>query len=91
MKHKPNGKVDMRGKCYLTDVKKVYASNLLRNIKICQNCKQNNTVLNGFKVLCICNSEYASKIQEALFIKRHNPQLNLQLQANVLSFVLNVC
>ena len=35
------------------------------HIEICQNCMLNNTGLNGFKVLRICNSEYATKIQEA--------------------------
>ena len=58
--------------------------------EICQNCKVNNTNLNGFKVLRTCNSEYATKIQEALLIKKHNPQLNRQLYANGSSFLLNV-
>ena len=53
-------------------------------------CKLNNTDLNGFKVLRICNSEYAAKIQQALLIKKHNPQLNKQLYANGLSCLLNV-
>ena len=53
-------------------------------------CKLNNTDFNGFKVLRICNSEYATKIQEALLIKKHNPQLNRQLYANGSSFLLNV-
>ena len=53
-------------------------------------CKLNNTDLNGFKVLRICNSEYAAKIQQALLIKKHNPQLNRQLYANGLSCLLNV-
>ena len=44
------------------------------HFEICQNCKLNNTDLNGFKVLRIGNSEYATKIQEALLIKNttHN-------------------
>ena len=40
------------------------------HFEIYQNCKVNNTDFNGFKVLCICNSEYATKIQEALLIKK---------------------
>ena len=43
------------------------------HFEICQNCKLNNTDLNGFKVLRICNSEYATKIQEALLIKKTQP------------------
>ena len=44
------------------------------HIEVCQNCKTNNTGLNGFRVLRICNSGYATKIQEALLIKNttHN-------------------
>ena len=60
------------------------------HFEICRNCKLNNTDFNGFKVLRICNSEYATKIQEALLIKKHNPQLNRQLYANGSSFLLNV-
>ena len=60
------------------------------HIEICQNCKLNNTNLDGFKALRICNSEYATKIQEALLIKKHNPQLHRQLYGNDSSFSLNV-
>ena len=60
------------------------------HFKICQNCKLNNTDFNGFKVLRICNSEYATMIQEALLTKKHNPQLNRELYANGSSFLLNV-
>ena len=60
------------------------------HIEICQNCKLNNTDCNGFKVLRICNSEYATKLQEALLIKKHNPQPNRHLYANGSSFLLNV-
>ena len=44
------------------------------HIEICQNCKLNNSDLNGFKVLRICNSEYATKIQEVLLIKQQKTQ-----------------
>ena len=43
------------------------------HFEICQNYKLNNTDLNGFKVLRTCNSEYATKIQEALLIKKTQP------------------
>ena len=42
------------------------------------------------KVLRICDSEYATKIQKALLIKTHNLQLNRQLYAKNSSFLLNV-
>ena len=58
--------------------------------EICQNCKLNNTNLNGLKVLRTCNSEYALKIQEALLIEKHNPQLIRQVYANGSSFLQNV-
>ena len=69
---------------------KTIKSAIREHFEICQNCKLNNTNLNGFKVLRTCNSEYATKIQEALLIKKHNPQLNRQLYANGSSFLLNV-
>ena len=47
---------------------KTIKSAIREHFEICQNCKLNNTNLNGFKVLRICNSEYATKIQEALLI-----------------------
>ena len=36
------------------------------HIEIRQNCKLNDTGLNGFQVLRICYSEYGTKIEEAL-------------------------
>ena len=69
---------------------KTIKSAIREHFEICQNCKLNNTNLNVFKVLRTCNSEYATKIQEALLIKKHNLQLNRQLYANGSSFLLNV-
>ena len=69
---------------------KTTKSAICDHFEICQNCKLYNADFNGFKVLRICNSEYATKIQEALLIKKHNPQLNRQLDANGSSFLLNV-
>ena len=48
---------------------KTIKSAIREHFEIRQNCKLNDTDLNGFKVLRICNSEYATKIQEALLIK----------------------
>ena len=69
---------------------KATKSAIREHFGICQNCKLNNTDLNDFKVLRICNSEYATTIQEALLIKKHNPQLNRQLYADGSSFFINV-
>ena len=48
---------------------KTIKSAIREHFEICQNCKLNNTNLNGFKVLRSCNSEYVTNIQEALFLK----------------------
>ena len=69
---------------------KTTKSGIRNHTEICKNCNLNNTDLNGFKVLRICYSEQAIKIQEALLIKKHNPQLNIQLYVNGSSFLLNV-
>ena len=67
---------------------KTTKSAICDHIEMCQNCKLNDTDLHGFKVLRNCNSEYATKIQEALLVKKqallmkkHNSQLNRQLYA----------
>ena len=52
---------------------KTTKSAVRNHFETCQYCKLNNTDLKGFKVLRICNSEYATKAQEALLIKNiHN-------------------
>jgi len=42
--------------------------------------------LNNFEVICTSNSECESKIQGALLIKKHNPELNKQLYAKGSSY-----
>ena len=59
------------------------------HINDCQSCKQANINVDSFKVIKTCNTEYNSKIQEALLIKKHNPKLNTQLYAGGSSFLLN--
>jgi len=49
-------------------------------------CKVKNLDINSFKVIRSCNTKYETKIQEALLIKKHNPQLNMQVYANGSSF-----
>ena len=56
------------------------------HIEICHNCKLNIIELKSSKVLRICDSEHATKAQEAFLIKKRNPQLNRQLYTNDSSF-----
>ena len=49
----------------------------------CQLSNQANINTDNFKVIRTCNTEYNTKIQEALLLKKHNPKLNTQLHAGV--------
>ena len=60
------------------------------HIDDCQSCKQANINVDNFKVIRTCNTEYNSKNQEALLIKKHNPKLNTQSFAGGSSFLLNI-
>ena len=53
----------------------------------CSNIKFN---VNSFKIIKKCNSNFETKIHEALLIKKHKPKLNRQLFANGSSFLLNI-
>ena len=44
----------------------------------------------SFKILKKCVTEYDTKIQEALLIKKRNPKLNKQLYAKGASFLLSI-
>ena len=74
---------------------KTTKSAICDHFEIYQNCKLNNTDFNGFKVLRICNSEYATKIQEALLIKKTLPTTcvpsNFMTNRRVPKFSLNNC
>lgn len=59
------------------------------HLLLCNICK-NNCSNSNFKILKKCKSEYDTKIHEALFIKKLNPQLNTQVFASGSSFLLNV-
>ena len=45
---------------------------------------------NDFKIMRVCSTEYNTKIQKGLLIKKCKPKLNSQLYANGSSFLLNV-
>ena len=61
--------------------------NHLMSCTICANCNHRTS---SFKVIKKCNSEFETKIYEALLIRKRNPALNRQLYANRSSFLLNV-
>ena len=60
------------------------------HIENCSKCQNHPFSINNFTVMKHCNSEYDTKIHEALTIKKYNPSLNTQLFANGSSFLLNV-
>ena len=61
-----------------------------KHIDNCHVCKQKPVGVKDFKIMRACSTEYNTKIQEALLIKKCNPKLNSELYANGSSFLLNV-
>ena len=61
-----------------------------QHISSCKACENSNLNTNSFKIIKKCSSDYETKIQEALIIKKLTPKLNTQLYANGCSFLLNV-
>ena len=55
-----------------------------------QSCKDNKHLFDNFSILKTYNTQYSTKVQKALLVKKHNPKLNTQLYANGSSFLLNV-
>jgi len=53
-----------------------------QHITSCEKCKNSNLNVQSFQVIRHCQSEYETKIQEALLIKKFTPKLNSQLYAN---------
>ena len=60
-----------------------------KHIDNCHVCKEKSVGVNDFKIMRTYSAEYITKIQEALLIKKCNPNLNSQLYANGSSFSLN--
>ena len=46
--------------------------------------------MDSFTILKKCNSEYKTKIHEALLIKKRGPKLNKQVYASGASFLLDI-
>ena len=61
--------------------------NHIMSCNICANSKFN---INLFEIIKKCNSNFETKIHEALLIKKHNRGLKRQLFANGSSFLLNI-
>ena len=58
-----------------------------KHINACQSCKEDKHLFDNFSIPKTCNTQYSTKIQEALLIKKHNPKLNTQSYANGSSFL----
>ena len=65
-------------------------SAVVKHINNCHVFKQKPVGVNDFKIMRACITEYNTKFQEALLMKKCNPKLNSQLYANGSSFLLNV-
>ena len=61
-----------------------------RHIDNCHVCKDKPVGVNDFKIMRACSTEYNTKSQKTLLIKKCNPKLNSQLYANGSSFLLYV-
>ena len=65
-------------------------SSVKEHIMLCDICSNTKFNINSFKIIKKCNSNFETKIHEALLIKKHNPKLNRKLFANGSSFLLNI-
>ena len=67
----------------------IFNESLKNHIMSCDVCADTKYNLNSFKIIKKCNSNFKTKIHEALLIKNYNLGLNRKLFANGLSFLLN--
>ena len=65
-------------------------SAIKEHIRACAICREEKYNVNSFQILKSCHTEYETKIQEALLIKKLNPKLNKQLYAKGASFLLSI-
>lgn len=61
-----------------------------QHIQSCIYCNSIQSPLAQFNIVKKCNTDFSTKIQEALLIKKLNPTLNRQLYENGCSFLLSV-
>ena len=60
------------------------------HIRACATGREEKYTVNSFQILKRCHTEYETKIQEALLIKKLNPKSNKQLCAKGVSFLLRI-
>ena len=65
-------------------------SAISQHLQKCSTCNTGKFNLSSFCVMKKCRSNFATKIQEALLIKKQNPTMNRQLYENGSSFLLNI-
>ena len=65
-------------------------SAIKNHILDCRICSNSAHLINSFKILKKCRSEFDTKICEALFIKKLKPKLNKQIQACGASVLLKI-
>ena len=66
----------------VTDEKHLHSkmnSALQKHVNVCQSRMSNKHLFDNFSILKNCNTQYSTKIQEALSIKKYNPKLQTQL------------
>lgn len=65
-------------------------SEIKNHIFGCDKCKNGNLNVNNFRVLKQCKDEYATRISEALLLKKFSPKLNIQKYLKGQSYLLRV-
>ena len=61
-----------------------------QHIQICTDCSNAQLNVSSFKIIKKCRSDYETKIEEAILLKKLKPSLNNKLYATGCSFLLNV-
>ena len=67
----------------------VLKSAIKDHVRACATCRDEKYTADFFQILKRCHTDYETKIQEALLIKKLNPTLNKQLYAKGASFLLS--
>ena len=65
-------------------------SEIKKHIFDCDSCKKSNLSVNKFKILKQCKDEYATRVNEAILIKKCLPKLNKQMFRKGQSYLLRV-
>ena len=65
-------------------------SAIKQHIRACAICREEKYTVNSFQILKSCHTDYDTKIQEALLIKKLNPNLNKQLYATGTFLLLTI-